>query len=119
MNIITHLKSNWIRYGFESAAVVVGILAAFALDNWNDERKLEKTERNLLIELKTNLQTNITNLENDIRTQIRGAWCIDYIIDHFENKRPYQDSIAYYLAEAEYAPDVVLTSSAFETFKSY
>ncbi len=39
MKIFKHLRSEWFRYGFETLAVVVGILAAFALENWNDERK--------------------------------------------------------------------------------
>lgn len=118
MKIIDHIKAEWFRYGFETLAVVAGILVAFALDNWNEERQLHKTERNLLIELQSNLQTNILNLENDISKQIRGAWCIDYLIDHLEHKRPLNDSIPVYLVEADYAPDVVLTSSAFETLKS-
>jgi hypothetical protein len=41
MKIFKHLKSEWIRYGFETLAVVVGILAAFALENWRDIKKQE------------------------------------------------------------------------------
>lgn len=36
MKIIEHLKSDWFRYGFETQAVIVGILSAFALENWRD-----------------------------------------------------------------------------------
>jgi hypothetical protein len=39
MKIFKHLRSDWFRYGFETLAVIVGILIAFALDNWNEERK--------------------------------------------------------------------------------
>jgi len=119
MKILNHFRSDWFRYGFETIAVIVGILVAFALENWNEDRKLHKTETNLLIELKSNLNTNITNLEKDISVQTHGSWCIDYIIDHLGNRRPYNDSIPYYLTHGEYAPDVVLTNSAFETLKSY
>ena len=34
MRIFKHLRSDWFRYGFETLAVIVGILAAFALENW-------------------------------------------------------------------------------------
>ena len=44
MRIIKHLKSDWFRYGFETLAVVVGILVAFALDNWKEERKQDSLE---------------------------------------------------------------------------
>ena len=119
MNIIKHIKSDWFRYGFETLAVIVGILAAFALESWHESSQIKKTERGLLIELRLNLQTNIENLEKDISTQERGAWCIDFVIEHLSSGKPYTDSLAYYLSEADYAPDVVLTSSAFETLKSY
>jgi len=73
MNIIKHIKSDWFRYGFETLAVIVGILAAFALESWHEETKTKKTERGLLMELRTNLQTNIDNLEYDITQQVSGA----------------------------------------------
>ncbi len=41
MKLFKHLKSEWFRYGFETLAVVVGILAAFALENWRDIKKQE------------------------------------------------------------------------------
>jgi len=43
MRVLKHLKTGWFRYGFETIAVVVGILVAFALENWNDERREGKT----------------------------------------------------------------------------
>jgi len=55
MKIINHLKSDWFRYGFETIAVVVGILVAFALDNWNEGRKQEILEIQYLDGLKADL----------------------------------------------------------------
>ena len=39
MKIFKHLRSEWFRYGFETLAVVVGILAAFALCDKLAERE--------------------------------------------------------------------------------
>ena len=58
MRIFKHLKSDWFRYGFESLAVLVGILAAFALDNWNENRHVRKTEQLLLGNLKLEITAN-------------------------------------------------------------
>lgn len=55
MKIFTHLKSNWLRYGFESLAVVVGILAAFALESWGDEQEIRDKEYIILENLRTDL----------------------------------------------------------------
>ncbi len=51
MKFLRHLKANWFRYGFESLAVIVGILAALALENWNDTQQERKEEQEILINL--------------------------------------------------------------------
>jgi hypothetical protein len=63
--IIEHLKVNWIRYGFESFAVLVSILAAFALNNWNENRKALHQRDIFLKHISTNLQEDIDQL-NDL-----------------------------------------------------
>lgn len=51
MKVFKHLKTSWYRYGFETLAVVVGILSAFALESWRDEQQVRKEEREILINL--------------------------------------------------------------------
>ena len=46
--IIEHLKENWIRHGFETLVVTVGILGAFTLNHWNEERKDRSMEKDFL-----------------------------------------------------------------------
>ena len=88
------------RYAIgEIFLVVIGILIALQINNWNETKKTLKKETILLVELKSNLETNLMRLGQDIKIQNRGAWCIDYLIDHFENRRPFNDSIAKYLQE--------------------
>ena len=68
--------------------MVIGILIALLINNWNTNKLSEAKELNLLIELNSNLETNIKNLENDITLQKRGALCLDYLFGHLDNKRP-------------------------------
>ena len=56
MRILKHLKTDWFRYGFETLAVVFGILIAFALDNWNEDRKEDILEIQYLSGLQSDLQ---------------------------------------------------------------
>lgn len=58
MKLLSHLRTNWFKYGFETIAVVVGILAAFALDNWNEDRKQEILEIQYLNGLKADLASD-------------------------------------------------------------
>ena len=111
--------TNYLKYAIgEIFLVVIGILIALQINNWNENRQLEKREIVLLKELKTNLKTNILNLENDIETQSKSIYHIDYILSLPIKKIPYNNSIPISLQIANYAPDVVLSSSAFETLKS-
>jgi hypothetical protein len=110
---------KYMRYAIgEIVLVVIGILIALSINNWNENRKSNTREKNLLIELRTNLQTNVKNLNTDIVTQVQSAKIIHLLLEHLDHQKPYTDSLDYYFAEADYAPDVVLTSSAFETLKS-
>jgi len=56
MRIFKHLRSDWFRYGFETIAVVVGILIAFALESWGDTQQVNKEEQEILINMLSDLQ---------------------------------------------------------------
>ncbi len=110
---------QYMRYAIgEILLVVVGILIALQINTWNEDRKSSMREMKLLTELKSNLKINIQNLQTDIKRQQKSAAIIDYLLEHLDNRRPYNDSLAYFIKEADYAPDVVLSASAFETLKS-
>lgn len=55
--ILKNFRENWITYGYETLVVVVGILGAFALNNWNENRKTT----NLEIEYLKRLYSDIAN----------------------------------------------------------
>jgi hypothetical protein len=40
--ILNIVSQNWIKYGFETIVVTVGILGAFTLESWKDHRQEEK-----------------------------------------------------------------------------
>jgi len=63
MKIFKHLKSDWFRYGFETLAVVVGILVAFALENWNEERKSADQTIIFLSNISSNITEDIEELQ--------------------------------------------------------
>lgn len=49
----------------EIVLVVIGILIALSINNWNENRKLQNEELNLLIDVKSNLEVTLTNFKND------------------------------------------------------
>jgi hypothetical protein len=115
----TGKTGRYLKYALgEIFLVVIGILIALQINNWNEDRKSSIREKMLLIELRSNLHTNVQNLNADINKQVQSAKIIHFLLNHLDNQKPYFDSLDFYFAEADFAPDVVLTSSAFETLKS-
>ena len=107
------------RYAIgEILLVVIGILIALQIDNWNENIKQNKRELILISELRSNLLTNVSNLESDIRVQTESVRSFDYILKLPDNRLPYNDSISTYLFDIDYCPDVLLITSAFQTMKS-
>ena len=57
---------KYMRYAIgEIVLVVIGILIALSINNWNGNRKLRKDELNLLGEVKSNLETTLENFRLD------------------------------------------------------
>ena len=61
------------RYLFYSVGeillVVIGILIAFSIDNWNEARKDREKEQHILIQLKKEYQSNLVQIEEKISTR--------------------------------------------------
>ena len=58
--------SKYLLYAIgEIILVMVGILLAVQVNNWNENRKLQKEELNLLLELKWNLEVTLNNFKKD------------------------------------------------------
>lgn len=60
--ILLHLKKEWYKYGLETLVVIVGVLIAFSLNNWNEARKTEVNKDQLLESLITEYEYNLAAL---------------------------------------------------------
>ena len=56
------LKHNWIKYGFETVVVTVGILGAFTLESWKDNRQEEKELLGIYRTIADDLQSDSLSL---------------------------------------------------------
>jgi hypothetical protein len=113
--IIKHLRKNWIRHGFETFVITIGILIAFALNNWNESRKTIQKERSLLIQLRKNLEDNLLQLNGDYRTYEEKLNSINIVVEHLRNEYPNNDTLAPHFFGPYTPGTTVLTSSAYET----
>lgn len=117
--LMENKTSKYFKYAVgEIVLVVIGILIALQINNWNQERINTKIEESLLIELLENLSINEERLAQSIKDEYTSAKSISYVVKSLENKNVYHDTMNYHYGRADFSADVVISSTAFEAIKS-
>lgn len=117
--LVENKFSKYLLYAIgEIVLVVIGILIALQINNWNEFKKDRKVEQKLLIELKENLKTNVNRLQDEIIKEQQSITAITLVVAHIDHRKPYHDSLDIHFRQAFRAYDIVLSSSAFEVIQS-
>jgi hypothetical protein len=119
-NLLTEGKTGkYLKYAIgEIVLVMAGILLALQVNNWNEQRKKVQVEISTLIDIKSDIEANIQNLEVG-RTMLEVVSKNTLkVIDYYKQKTPYtnkmeEDFINFY---GFWDPD--FTYAAFENLKS-
>jgi hypothetical protein len=114
-----HFLKNWYKYGLETLVVVVGVLIAFALNDWNEGIKERRFEQKMLSELYASLQNNIEYLDRAIRRNDDARRSCQLILDYFDSDLPYNDSLDYHFSESLFWFYPSIDNNAYESLKSY
>jgi hypothetical protein len=119
-NLLSEGKTGkYLKYAIgEIILVVIGILIALQINNWNENRITSKEEIHILKALKIGLESDLADLEwnqKRIQSSISSA---NKVIYSLENNLPYKDSIPDYIGDMMFPVVFVKSTSAFETLKS-
>ncbi len=88
---------KYIRYAIgEIVLVMVGILLAVQVNNWNEERKSKLKEIKLLNELRSDLIQNVDDIKGNLTYFNITKTANETIIYHIENNLAYNDSLNYH-----------------------
>jgi len=112
--ILYHLTENWIKHGYETIVVFVGIFGAFSLNNWNEQRMHKQEEiqnlNNIYNSFNENMQ--VESLSRLITYCVEGE---ELWLNYLKEKTPYHDSLlnyAYYIGASNIiTPDYGLYES--------
>jgi hypothetical protein len=116
---------KYMRYAIgEIVLVVVGILIALQINNWNTQLKLENEELRILNELKSVLvgKTIFGDLEfmkNRIKRNRESKASGDILIKYFQEDLPYDDSLNYHFANAHSRSIGLIKDHAYQNAKNY
>ncbi len=97
--------------------VVIGILIALSINNWNEGRKRKSKEKDILLQMKRNLELDLEQkypklvLENAMKST-------DIVLDYLEQRKPYNDSLDYYFAWIPAYTRHMPNNTAYENLKT-
>ena len=102
----------------EIVLVMIGILLALQVNNWNEERKDKIKSNEVLSEIKENVQFNTSQFEAEIREEEMVIKSIDIVLESIASYKTYNDSLDFHLYKISYWPASSRKSSGYETLKS-
>jgi hypothetical protein len=77
----------------EIALVVIGILIALQINNWNEDKKDRRLEIATLHELLESLDSDLTAISLDSTDRMMDVQVISNLLKHIENQKPNHDSL--------------------------
>lgn len=110
--------SKYLIYAIgEIVLVVIGILIALWINNWNIEQKEEKFELELMSELKTNLLRTIDDININIGYHERSIKSAKIILDAFKIDNNRHDTLESHYANVALIPQFLVNKTAYEKLK--
>ncbi len=119
--LITENKfSKYLLYSIgEILIVMIGILIALKINNWNENRKISITEIKIIKEIKINLKTDLEDVKWNIDFLNKNKNANQIVLKSLKNPYNYSDTLNLYYANISYSlPMFTNNTSAFENLKS-
>ncbi len=98
--------------------VMIGILLALQVNNWNERRLQRDLEINLLREMKENLLADRNDISNNVEEDSETLKSNQIILKNLESDIPYHDSLSKHFGRLQRSSVLVSNNSAFENLKS-
>lgn len=102
----------------EIILVVIGILIALSINNWNNNRKNRLVEDSILLEISNGLLHDLKDIKNNINGHKSGLKAYKYWSKVISDKQVDTDSVGYYYRYLTRDFLLILNTSGYESLKS-
>ena len=102
----------------EILLVMIGILLALQINNWNEWRKDRSNEREVLEEIRDNIDLNSQRFLQEIGEEESVVHSIDIVLSNLIHQKVYHDSLDFHFMNAGYWPALVIKTSGYQALKS-
>jgi hypothetical protein len=114
----TGKTSKYFKYAIgEIVLVVIGILIALSINNWNEQRKLQNEELKLLFDIKTNLTTTLSNLKLDVASTKNDIVLYGKIESYIEQDILYSRELDSAFGNLTFWSSPFITATAYNTLQ--
>ena len=110
-----HLRKYLVYAIGEILLVVIGILLALQVNNWNEDRKSSKEIQEVLSALKSNTNSNIQQLQQVNRGDLEVINSIKLIMNNLTHSKVYNDTLAHHFMHSGYYHEPAWKMGAYET----
>jgi len=98
--------------------VVIGIVIALQIDNWNEERNLRKTEVALLKEMQKNLETDLAETQWNINLNKEKLKANEVVLENLKSPERHNDTLDFYYANLMGGAYFSTNTSAYDNLES-
>ena len=107
------------RYAIgEIVLVVIGILIALSINNWNEERKDRNLENEILLEINHGLHRDLSDIKGNLNVHREIHNSQMTLINWIESNKPYHDSLARHFSIAHRVTQFISTDGPYENLKT-
>jgi hypothetical protein len=110
--------TNWKKYGFEFLSIFVAVIAAFALNNWNESRKSSIAQEKILYEINNGIDKDLKDIAENMSGHKRGLEAVKYWRKAIVGNTVSSDSLRMFFFALTRDYIAIQNTSGYETLKS-
>lgn len=103
----------------EIILIVVGILIALTINNWNEKRKLYQKETEILREIKVSLNNDLIDIEINKDLHEAGLRSTNILLNHLKQNKAYHDTLDVYFGQDLNASLFLSDDNAYNSLQNY